>query len=270
MKVLVITGNELRHRFFVQNLSKRVNVVGAIFEKKANVHENKDFGDAGNRTVSNHFQKRAESEIKYFQQSVQTEKYSEINNLELPHGDANNDESFEWINSLKPNIIQLFGSSLIKNHILEKYLNKVVNLHLGLSPYYRGSGTNFWPLVHKKPECVGATIHLAVKKVDAGNILHQYRPKIELSDTIHDIGNKIIEQSASILSSVLLAYYKNIITPKSQNLNIGTVCFRKDLSSDSIDIMYENFQNGMIQNYLTHQSKRDLEYPIIDSGVIKY
>ena len=65
-------------------------------------------------------------------------------------------------------------------------------MHLGLSPYYRGSGTNFWPLVDRLPECVGVTIHLAIPSVDAGPILTQVRPDIEPTDRAHEIGSRAI------------------------------------------------------------------------------
>ena len=89
--------------------------------------------------------------------------------------------------------IILFGSSIIKPPLLEFFNKKIINIHLGLSPYYRGSGTNFWPLVNNEPECVGATIHLAVLKVDAGSILAQARPEsLSELDNSHDIGCKAI------------------------------------------------------------------------------
>ena len=94
--------------------------------------------------------------------------------------------------------VLLFGSGVIKKPILKAYQDRVINLHLGLSPFYRGSRTNFWPLVDGKPECVGETIHLAVLKVDAGKILHQVRPHgLSFDDTVHDVGKKTIRSALS-------------------------------------------------------------------------
>ena len=44
-----------------------------------------------------------------------------------------------------------------KGKILKEFRSKIINAHLGLSPYYRGSGTNIFPFVNKEIEYVGVT-----------------------------------------------------------------------------------------------------------------
>jgi len=46
-----------------------------------------------------------------------------------------------------------------------------LNIHMGTSPYYRGSSCNFWALYDGNPEYVGATIHLLTKGLDSGPML---------------------------------------------------------------------------------------------------
>jgi len=48
---------------------------------------------------------------------------------------------------------------------------------LGLSPYYLGSGTNYWPLVNEKPEFVVATFMHIDTDIDTEEIIHQIRAK---------------------------------------------------------------------------------------------
>ena len=42
---------------------------------------------------------------------------------------------------------------------------------MGLCPYYRGAIANQYAVIERHPAHIGATIHYAVEKVDAGNIL---------------------------------------------------------------------------------------------------
>lgn len=267
MKVIIITGNELRHRFFAKSLAKELNVVGAIYEKKANLHEKKDYGAAGNKVIQAHFVGRAKSEEKYFDRPFLNDPLIE-NELEVPRGAVNTPAVFDWINKLNPDLIQLYGSSIIKDHILEKYPNQVINIHLGLSPYYRGSGTNFWPLVQGKIECVGATIHLAVKDVDAGGILQQLRPTVALGDMPHDIGNKTIIAGVKVLPNILQQYHSGKILPQKQNLSIGKVYYKKDLTAAAVEQLYDNFANGLVAKYLTTQAARLNKYPIIEQQTL--
>ena len=52
------------------------------------------------------------------------------------------------------------------------FSRKFLNVHLGLSPYYRGSGTNVWPLINTEPDMVGATLCIDAG-IDNGEIIHQ-------------------------------------------------------------------------------------------------
>jgi len=261
VKVVLITGNELRHRYIAAQCSKQCNLVHVYFEQKANVHEKFELSQPQSELMAKHFQLRNESEQKYFG------TYNDVNSLNnsfIETGASNSPEVVDSIIKMSPDYIILFGSSLIKEPLLKAFENRVINIHLGLSPYYRGSGTNFWPLVHNKPECVGATIHLATSQVDAGGILQQVRPHVSNNDTIHDLGNKTIIAAMEILPSIIELYDQHEISPVKQDIETGFVCKRKDLTPDAIKLMYQHFDNGLISSYLQDQEKRNNDYPIVD------
>ena len=66
-----------------------------------------------------------------------------------------------------PDIIIVYGSSIIAP-LTNDFKNKIINVHLGLSPYYRGSGTNFYPILNSKPEYIGVTFMFLDKGIDTG------------------------------------------------------------------------------------------------------
>ena len=45
-----------------------------------------------------------------------------------------------------PDVVLVFGTGLLKAPLIGAFPGRIINIHLGLSPYYRGAGTNFWPL----------------------------------------------------------------------------------------------------------------------------
>ncbi|MDP6174409.1 MAG: hypothetical protein QGF09_09605, partial [Rhodospirillales bacterium] len=57
-----------------------------------------------------------------------------------------------------------------------------LNIHMGVSPYYRGNSCNFWPLYDGRPDMVGATIHLLSAGLDSGAILYHALPKAQSID----------------------------------------------------------------------------------------
>ena len=261
LRVAILTGNELRHNYFVDYISRYLNVVFVAFEKKANLHEKRDFGKVGNEIIKKHFNLRKISETKFF---LKNYDFSNLDTIGLNTGEINESNFKNKIIELNPDYLLLFGCSLVKDEILNKFKNRVINLHLGLSPYYRGSGTLFWPLVDNLPECVGSTIHLAVKKIDAGGILKQIRPDIESSDCSHDIGNKTIIKSAKILPELIFKYHQNKIKPINTNHEFGKLCLRKHLTPSSITKFNKNFKNGIISKFLTDFKNRINKYPIIE------
>ncbi|MEZ4825558.1 MAG: formyl transferase [Bacteroidia bacterium] len=259
-KVVIITGDALRHHYFVSQLRKTLNVAGVIWETKtdqalkfAPVAEEFDI-------ASRHFRLRDESEEKWFGGKTDSDG---IPSLPVKTGESNSPACFDFVQKHQPDFILLYGSSIIKNPLLEAYDSKIINLHLGLSPYYRGSGTNFWPLVNGEPECVGATIHLATLKVDAGDILCQVRPDAAPGDGPHDMGNKTIIKAIEVIPGVVENYANGHIQPQKQNLTIGKVYRKKDLTAHAIETLYENFSTGMIETYLAQQTQRLNQYPII-------
>ena len=83
---------------------------------------------------------------------------------------TNSLEVFEFLSTYAPDLVFLFGSAIVRPPLLDHFAGRMINMHLGLSPYYRGSATNFWPLVDGLPECVGVTVHHATAEVDGGAI----------------------------------------------------------------------------------------------------
>ena len=80
--------------------------------------------------------------------------------------------------ALASDLYLVFGSSFIKGWLIEELITKqAVNIHMGLSPYYRGSSCNFWALYDENPGFVGATIHLLSVGLDNGPALFHVRPE---------------------------------------------------------------------------------------------
>lgn len=262
LKVALLTSDALRHKYIANKLAEKIDVEIIITEKKSQKitsTENYDTKEAN--FLQNHFRERENNEMKYFGNYNLFPESSK--HLDVGHSEINSDFVFKNILSVQPDYILLFGTSIIKEHLLLAFPNRIINLHLGLSPYYKGSGTNLWPLYYSEPECVGATFHLAIKKVDAGGILHQIRPVLQKDDTIHDIGNKVILSAGEIYSRIVEFYHAGKIKPVSQHLDEGKILKIADFKPDILQTVYSNLQNDMIGNYLHSKEKRDMAKPII-------
>src|SRR3989344_1720678 len=254
ISLAVLTSNSWRHRYVANRLISAFNVLGAVSEVKRSLNKGKT--EEENEVIKIHTQKREVKEKEFFggetKFNLPTQKV-----LNVEYGGINSPEVFEWIKGLRPDYIALFGTGIVKAPLLSYYENKIINLHLGLSPYYRGSATLFWPLVEGEPECVGVTVHLATDKVDAGSIFVQCRPEIGEGDNSHDIGFKAIKAGADAFIRAIAGYAEGKITPQSQQLEGGKVFKLADFGAGPVLKLKENFAKGMIGEYLRNKEKRD-------------
>lgn len=260
ISIVIMTGDKLRHKYFVNQLEKEFDVLGVLHEKHKPLPMSDVFGDED--VILKHSTSRDKKEELYFGRYSDF-KISNDKILEVDSGMANSPEAVSWVKALNPDYLILYGTGIIRESLLEYFQDKVINMHLGLSPYYRGAATNFWPFVLREPECVGATVHLAVLKVDAGPIIGQIRPAMKLSDDSHDIGCNTIIAGTGLMKRCIIEYREGRVSPIAQTHG-GKLFKIKDFNGDAVKKMLENFNTGMIGEYLQEKNSRDNKYPIIN------
>jgi hypothetical protein len=100
--------------------------------------------------------------------------------------------------------------------------------------------------------------------VDTGPILHQFRAKMKTTDTIHDVGNKLIMDMVDKLEKIIINHKK--IKPINQNIKLTKRVFKKsDFNKNSLEKLTSNLKKGMIKNYLNKKDEIDKLYPLIQS-----
>lgn len=87
------------------------------------------------------------------------------------------------INEVDASVV--FGASFIRQPLIDLLVEKeTLNLHMGISPYYRGASCNFWAAYDHNPEYVGATAHMLTKGLDSGPMLCHAFPKLDEDESL--------------------------------------------------------------------------------------
>ena len=267
MNIALFTSNHLRHKYIAAEIAKTHSLKLIISENKSDaIQENSQYNDADRELLATHFENRETSERIFF---ANYQDFPEgVALIELNFGAINTKRIVDLLEEQKIDLILLFGSSIIKPIILEKFPDKVINLHLGLSPYYKGSGTNFFPILNNEFECIGATIHLATNNVDDGAILHQFRPdNIDENDDIHSLGNKVIQKAGKIFPKVGKEYWFGNINLFCQNevRAINNEYRLKDFTPESLRKANEVIRSGGVANYIRNKLQRFALKPIFSN-----
>jgi methionyl-tRNA formyltransferase len=242
-------------------LAAGCDLVGVWQEEKSFHPERYARNEVEERVIADHFANRDASEERYFPDHGTLLPSLQVRRV--PPGACNDPDEIERMSALQPDMVLVFGTGMLRERVLATFAGRIINIHLGLSPYYRGSGTNFWPLVNREPEYVGTTIHCLDPRLDYGSILAHVRPVIERGDGPHDIGNKAILRAADVALQAA-ASLRAGNTGTLPQWTKGRLYQRKHFTADAVRRLYRNFEMGMIDDYLAGRAARDARLRLIE------
>lgn len=265
-RIVILTGDEPRHRYVRLKIAQHANitVLASFCEGTEASLENRTHQNTQASTLERvHVAARAQSEQDFFGDAIAA--MADLSNpVQIAKGAINNADVVAQITEMNPDLLVCYGSSLIKSALLDRFQGKFLNVHLGLSPYYRGSGTNVWPLINGEPDMVGATFMQIDAGIDTGAILHQIRADIVLGDSPHSIGNRLIRKMAATYADLIASF--NDLQQMPQPDAKGRLYLQKDFDADACAALYQQFRDGLVENHLT----RDTPLPyIVENQTLK-
>ena len=104
---------------------------------------------------------------------------------------------------LQPDVIAVFGTSLIHGPLLSSGRLGIFNLHGGLSPRYRGADCTFWALFNGEPDQVGCTLHRIDNGIDTGTLIAHICPEVDEGDGELTLFWRAVRDSAEVYAEML-------------------------------------------------------------------
>lgn len=86
---------------------------------------------------------------------------------------VNSGDCQKLLHSLQPDIVIVNGTRIIGKKTLQSTGATFINMHVGITPWYRGSHGGYWALYNNDVENFGTTIHFVDTGVDTGGVLKQ-------------------------------------------------------------------------------------------------
>lgn len=248
MKVLLLTGHHPRHFYVASQIEKVAEDLLVIScTLGLNPSEAGDHGESEKIAVD-WFNDRAEVENTYF-----TDMGFNLSNgkvLPISPKELNSNSVYQTALQFDPDVIVVYGTSILKGPLIS-ITPKIINFHLGMSPYYNGAGTNWWPMYNNEFEYVGTTIHYLDSGVDTGEIIGQCRALIQKGDGPHDIGNKNIIAGCKLVLEILPLLHKSFIKPVPQWDVEGRPVYRmKNFSQEKILEFQDAVKKGVLRDWI--------------------
>lgn len=251
MKIVILTSNGLRHKFLANSLSSKVDDALVVSECKQN--DSISTCSEAQSAINEHFKLRNETEKIFFPNN----DFFTAKTMPILYKELNLDYVYQVIKKFQPDLMFIFGSYIVREPLLSLLpFGHTINLHLGLSPYYRGSGTNFWPFVNNELEYVGSTILHLDSGIDTGDIICHTRPKIELGDNVHTLGCKVIQSSVDSLIQIIDKVKKGKELNRVKQWSVDEKYYKTiDFNEEILSKYKNNLKNGLVENYLSSPKK---------------
>lgn len=247
MKVTIFSSNQPRHLRLANEFAQISDQVFFVSEV------NTVFPG-----VVEDFFKKSDTMQEYFENVISSEKKifgdvrfsaENVRTLSIKSGDLNRLERGQLADALQSDIYVVFGASYIKGWLIDFLVaNKAINIHMGLSPYYRGSSCNFWALYDNKPNFVGATVHLLGKGLDSGDMLFHCVPQFRAGDTPFDFS----------MRSVLVAHRGLVSAVQSKSI-FSAPATRQDKSQEIRYTKNADFTDEVAHEFLSRAPELNLE-----------
>lgn len=192
MKITVFTSNQPRHIRFIERLARVADEVFAVQECVTLFPG----------VVADSIYKRSPVMERYFAHVHAAESRvfgdiaplpANVRSISLKMGDIAHVTPEHIAPALNSDHYIVFGAGYIKPPLVDVLIEKrAINIHAGVSPYFRGSSCNFWAIHDGHPGLVGCTIHRLSRGLDSGDMLFHALPKPHETDPF-TFGMKAIE-----------------------------------------------------------------------------
>jgi methionyl-tRNA formyltransferase len=255
MKVTLFTSENLRHNYLINLLSHFCDELWVVQECKNIYPKKKNQKVQISDVIKTYFNKVIEAQNKIFKKRYEYKDNINIKTLPILHDQLNNLSLSYLDNFLQSDIYVIFGCSYIKGDLVNFLIKqKTINIHAGVSPYYRGTDCNFWALYDNNPHLVGSTIHLLSKGLDNGPILYHAMSNIKknpfeytmstVKSAFHSVAERIKDGSIFEIKPVVQDKNREIRYSRKIEFNEKIV---KEYFKKEINLNQKKFDNSLLK-----------------------
>ncbi|NOQ17371.1 MAG: formyl transferase [Methyloprofundus sp.] len=254
LSILILCGSSPRHLYIANALCKAGNPIAIVQEtgtqwtlkKVIKLLKPINFYRKAWRWIRDRRRYTGNQEESFFfgEQSAELDHPQLV--VSVPH--INHPDVLKLAEETQPDVIAVFGTSLIKGPLLKMGKHGIVNLHGGLSPHYRGADCTFWALYNGEPDQVGCTLHFINEGIDTGKLIAHISPEIKATDDELTLFWRAVQDSATV--------YANLIDKFEQGGSLGQLQTEKGSLYQVKDreLIHEKKLNTMLENGLLEKN----------------
>ncbi len=146
-------------------------------------------------------------------------RYKTIPNppIDLWVDDVNEETSQSFLKNEQPDILLIYGTSILKKSVLNIPKLCVLNIHGAIVPKYRNVHGEFWAVAHHNYEELGTSILVADEGVDSGSVVSQRTIGVKKPISVSEAKLSVFEETLKITREVLLDAHRGNISKHPQS-----------------------------------------------------
>ncbi len=281
LNILILTHNQNRHFYLINEIisSKLGNVFTITNGKKINnISLKKKFLNIFSvnnfyKILFYNYYRKVLQEKEQFEKSFfsnQKKKFFNSHSKNLI-GEVNkknssiNDQYFiDLIKKINPDITIVMGTCLLSKSMINNN-NFIINMHTGLSPYYRGSHTNFWPFILDELNMFGVTIHKLDNGIDSGDIIYSQNIKWKKGLNFSTLNCMSIIEGVNLIKKTIINFKINNVKAVKQ-AEKGNLFYNKDFNALQCKQYYKKLE--YLDKVTIDVNKLKHKFNIVQNGVI--
>ena len=254
--IVILTGDDLRHQFFIHHLKAGFSISG-IFIEKGSFPEPKPRSKDESIAWDWFFKGREDYEKKLVRDSGKLLSKNKPEITYLAKDELNSPQTIAKIKKMEPNFIAVFGTSILSQPFLNKFPQKLFNLHLGDPEFYRGSSCNFWPILDKKLHHLSATIHRIDQGIDTGEIFSKQTIIITEEDNEQTLVLKPLILGTKLMLNTLNKLQKRPLQTITQN-KMGKLYKKADFTPEAVLRMKQMVESESLTSLIQEEMNRTM------------
>lgn len=249
MKVVFLTGSHPRHAFMARSLQAAGVLVGLVIEQRESFIPEPplDIPLETRSLFRKHFAARDDAERRFFGGTVLPKAAQRDVTIDA----LNTPETVAFINDLKPDLVLSYGVHKLTPETLNGIsCPRKWNIHGGLSPWYRGVTTHFWPSYFLEPQMTGMTMHETTEAIDGGAVVHQSVAGLVRGDGLHDLACRAVTALGQEMPQLMRVVSDgNTRAPHKQGTT-GRIWRSVDWRPEHLHLIYEVYGDRIVDHYL--------------------
>ena len=236
MTIVLLTGDGPEHRYVANRLCDRVEIAAVLVETGARLTRQQRLAQLRRRYSAAQLVSRGALAI--YKRAI-NDRAAEAAQVDLVLGadgrvfrypdlvseveTVNRPAAHALVEQLDPTRLLIYGTGIVGDRMLDRSGLTPLNMHTGISPYYRGSACAFWPIHNGEATMCGATVHEISAVIDGGAIYSTARARLEPGDGLHAVFARAVVAGAEIYAETVARLTETGGDPQGepQDLDVG-------------------------------------------------